>query len=99
MIENLIETIEGFDWDEGNKQKSDLKHKVSNGESEEIFFNKPLLIAEDEKHSVNENRFFALGKTNNGKKLFCVFTVRKNLIRVISIRDMNKKEQVVYEKN
>jgi uncharacterized DUF497 family protein len=87
-----------FEWDKGNIKKNYEKHGVTNQEAEELFSNEPFIISEDTKHSVkNEQRFQALGKTKSGRKLFLSFTVRINKIRVISIRDMNKKEEVIYE--
>ncbi|WP_167884422.1 BrnT family toxin [Leptospira ilyithenensis] len=89
--------IEGFEWDNGNIDKNWIKHKVKPGEIEEIFFNEPILIAHDENHSEREVRFAALGITNSSRRLFAVFTVRNNKIRIISVRDMSKKERKVYE--
>ncbi|WP_168222679.1 BrnT family toxin [Leptospira vanthielii] len=90
-------SIEGFDWDKGNLNKNWLKHKVKAGEIEEIFFNEPLLIAHDENHSEKETRFAALGTSTDSRKLFAVFTIRNNKIRIISVRDMSKKERKIYE--
>lgn len=87
----------GFQWDEYNIEKNRKKHNVSPMESEEMFFNQPLVIYNDIKHSDNEERFYALGKTDKKRDLFVVFTIRKSLIRVISSRDMNKKERKIYE--
>jgi uncharacterized DUF497 family protein len=96
-MENLIlSNCEGFQWDLGNLDKNWEKHKVSNKECEEVFFNKPLIISHDPAHSLEEKRWFALGKTNDNRPLFVVFTLRNNLIRVISARDMNKKERKKY---
>ena len=86
-----------FDWDTGNSDKNWLKHKVSKQEAEEVFINKPLLLLEDSKHSRIEKRSQALGKTNNNRGLFVIFTIRNEKIRIISIRDMNRKEKKVYE--
>ena len=93
-------SITGFDWDEGNKRKSLEKHNVSQFEAEQVFFNQPLLIVEDIKHSQQEIRFHALGKTDNLRLLHITFTLRSNdsLIRVISARDMHRKEKTVYGK-
>ena len=55
------ERIEGFDWDDGNSRKSTDKHAVSQAEAEQIFFNEPLIVEEDMKHSSNDPRFHALG--------------------------------------
>ena len=87
-----------FEWDKGNIFKNFKKHNVTNQEAEEIFFNQPFIVIEDKKHSSDESRFQSLGKTNQNRKLFLVFTIRKNKIRIISIRDMNKKEVKIYEK-
>lgn len=95
-----FDLVVGFQWDMGNLRKSELKHSVSQLEAEEIFFNEPLLINLDEKHSKTEQRFLALGVSNAGRLLTSIFTLRENqtLIRVISIRDQHKKERLVYAK-
>jgi uncharacterized DUF497 family protein len=92
--------ITGFQWDIGNAYKSNEKHSVSQGEAEEIFFNQPLLIAGDKKHSLEERRYLALGITLVGRLLSVVFTLRKQatLIRVVSARPMSRKERAFYEK-
>ncbi|GLR62623.1 BrnT family toxin [Marinospirillum insulare] len=91
--------IIGFDWDKGNSRKSAEKHKVSQSEAEEIFFNEPLLVLQDSKHSNEEARFHALGKTDNTRLLHITFTLRntETLIRIISARDMHHKERATYE--
>ncbi len=93
---NLLTQCEGFEWDEGNINKNWLKHKVSPAECEQIFFNRPLVIQDDVKHSEAEKRFYALGRTDSKRNLFIAFTVRKKRIRVISARDMSRKEREVY---
>jgi uncharacterized DUF497 family protein len=92
--------ITGFQWDTGNAYKSKDKHGVTQGEAEEIFFNQPLLVSSDEKHSSQEVRYMALGVTAVGEFLSVVFTLRKQgtLIRVVSARPMSKKERAFYEK-
>ena len=87
----------GFDWDEGNTSKNWLKHQVTPSECEQIFFNQPFVAQEDLKHSKNENRYYALGQTDLKRYLFVVFTVRNNMIRIISARDMSRKERRVYK--
>ncbi len=91
-----IYSIDGFDWDEGNIDKNWVTHRVSNSECEEIFFNIPLLLADDKKHSQREERYYALGQTNANRWLFVAFTIRANRIRVISARDMSQKEERAY---
>jgi uncharacterized DUF497 family protein len=93
--------IQGFDWDEGNSRKSAEKHEVSQGEAEQIFFNNPLLVVSDVKHSDTELRLHALGHTDGGRKLHISFTLRGDgtLIRVISARDMSRKERLRYDQH
>jgi uncharacterized DUF497 family protein len=91
--------IEGFEWDKGNSRKNE-KHGVSMAEAEQVFFNMPLLMLQDMQHSNTEVRFHALGKTNLGRLLHITFTLRRagTTIRVISARDMHRKERDTYEK-
>ena len=91
-----LDHLIGFDWDEGNKQKNWDKHQVDYTECEQVFFNKPLIISEDTKHSSQKQRYYALGQSDISRALFIVFTVRSDKIRVISARDQSKKERMVY---
>jgi uncharacterized DUF497 family protein len=86
----------GFQWDEGNLVKNWVRHRVSASECEQVFFNTPLVTAADEKHSGSEARYFALGATDEGRLLFVVFTIRRDLVRVISAREMSRRERKVY---
>ena len=87
-----------FDWDKGNMTKNLNKHNVTVQESEEIFSNEPFILIEDIEHSTSkEQRFKALGKTRSDRKLFVSFTIRENKVRVIPIRNMSKREEVIYE--
>ena len=92
-------SAEGFEWDAGNALKNAGKHSVSASEAEQVFFNDPLLLLEDIVHSQQERRIHALGKTNQGRLLHITFTLRQNgkLIRVISARQMSRKERMRYE--
>jgi len=87
----------GFEWNKFNKKKNLIKHKVYYKECEEVFFNKPLIFFQDQKHSLKEKRLGVFGQTNQKRLLTIIFTVRNNQIRVISARDQNKKERRNYE--
>ncbi|NOX92027.1 MAG: BrnT family toxin [Gammaproteobacteria bacterium] len=98
MIIDLSECV-GFQRDEGNARKNWNKHQVTCTECEQPFFNQPLLIEDDVAHSASkELRYYVLGKTDADRLLFVVFTIRENHIRVISARDMSRRERRVYEK-
>lgn len=88
--------LEGFEWDKGNLDHI-KKHNIRYEDCEEIFNNKPLLVRKDIGHSQVEKRFEVLGKTNAGKKIFLVYTMRKEKIRALSARDQSKKERSYYE--
>ncbi|MDX8414277.1 MAG: BrnT family toxin [Mariprofundales bacterium] len=96
----ILKHVVGFDWDVGNERKSVKKHGVSKESAEQIFFNQPLLVIEDQQHSEMELRFHALGVTDSCRYLHITFTLRYNgtKIRVISARDMHRKERSAYEK-
>ncbi len=93
----IIKKVVGFEWDNGNKGKNLLKHQIKNEECEEVFFDQNKKILKDNIHSIKEERYILLGKTKKQKLIFLVFTIRKNQIRVISARDLNKKEYKLYE--
>ena len=95
-MEKIFEQFAGFQWDKGNIDKNLIKHNVENWECEQVFFNRPLIVLDDPKHSVSENRWAAFGKTDTERFLVVIFTKRKNLIRVISARDMDKRERKFY---
>jgi len=95
-ITDRLHDCTGFQWDKGNIAKIWERHKVTPAECEQIFFNMPLIAAEDTKHSKTEVRYYVLGQTDLGRRLFAVFTLRDQLIRLISARDMNRKERKEY---
>lgn len=88
--------FDGFDWSGGNSDKNWDRHQVTPLEAEQVFFNTPLLTGDDPAHSDKENRFFALGQTDEGRELFVAFTMRARRLRVVSARDMSRKERRMY---
>lgn len=85
-----------FIWDHGNAQKN-KKHGVANSESEEVFFDENKAMLRDTLHSEGEERFIIIGRTKKARLLFVVFTMRDKKIRIISARDVNKREVHLYE--
>jgi uncharacterized protein len=96
-MEKPFDSVTGFEWDRGNLDKNLLKHRVTSGESEQVFFNRPLVVLEDLSHSRDESRLAAFGLTDSGRHLMVIYTIRRFRIRVISARDMNRKERRLYE--
>jgi uncharacterized DUF497 family protein len=95
-LEELVEECEGFQWDAGNSGKIWERHRVAPSKCEELFFNRPLIVGQDEQHSAAEQRIYGLGQTDAERLLFVVFTIRGRLIRVISARDMSRTERRIY---
>lgn len=95
---DLFKKVKAFEWDSGNIDKNWKKHRVANKESEEAFLDKFLLTGRDIKHSTLEVRHLLYGQSKKGKYLAISFTFRFNFIRIISARQMNKKEIINYEK-
>lgn len=89
--------ITAFNWDEGNKEKNWERHRVSDEECEEVFFDPHKRILEDAVHSADKERYILLGQTRSTRLLFVVFTLRGNKVRVISARDLNKREKKLYD--
>ncbi len=94
----LFKKLTGFTWDSGNREKNEIKHKVTIQEAEEIFFDSHYILLKDQLHSGKEHRFNIIGITKAGRLLTVTFTVRKLMVRVISARPAAKKERLIYEK-
>src|ERR1039457_4073206 len=89
----------GFDWDESNVQKNWESHRVTPEEAEDLFFYDPFALRSDSAHSRREKRYCPLGKTAQARTLFVAFTIRRKLIRVISVRDMSRREDEEYQRH
>ncbi len=94
---NALKGVVGFDWNEANIEHI-AEHDVTPIEAEEVFSDEENVLDEDIAHSVVEKRFLIIGKTEKGRLLYQIFTRRGDNIRVISSRDINKKEVHFYEK-
>ncbi len=97
-LKKFIFQLKEFDWDKGNKAKNLIKHKVTTNECEEVFLNAPIIEKIQINEKQKEKRYYALGVTNSNRKLTLIFTVRNDRVRVISARDMSRKERKEYEK-
>ncbi len=96
-LKKFIFILNKFDWDKGNREKNLIKHKVTTSECEEVFFNTPVIEEIPGNNKQGEQRYYALGITNKGKKLTIIFTVRNDKIRVISARSMSRRERKGHE--
>ncbi len=95
-MKRVVRGLKGFQWDEANWRKSELKHGVAAAEAEEVLLNDPVCQI-DERHARHEQRYLALGVTNGRRHLLVAFTVRRSVVRLISARPMSRRERVAYE--
>ena len=95
---NPLDACTGFEWDEANAHNNWERHRVTPEEAEYVFFNEPLVVRSDVRHSKQEKRYYALGQTSGARRLFVAFTIRRSLFRVITVRDMNRREKDAYAK-
>lgn len=98
-VADTLDGCTGFEWDEANISKNWDRHRLTPEEAEDVFFQGPLVVRNDIRHSGSEKRYYAIGQTSAERRLFIAFTVRRKLIRVISVRDMNRKEAAIYAKH
>jgi len=97
LLPEYFPGLTGFQWDAGNSEKNWLAHEVTPAETEQVFFNRPMLVIPDLEHSQAEARYYALGRTTVGRRLTVVFTPRAGLVRPIMARDMSRRERRRYE--
>lgn len=86
-----------FQWDVGNQEKNWIKHRVTNAECEEVFFDPHKRILGSALHARDETRYALIGQTQGDRLLIAVFTMRGHTVRVISARDVNRRERGLYE--
>lgn len=96
LIPEFFPDVDGFQWDEGNSSKIWKRHQVSQTEAEQVFVNRPVVVIDDPGHSEVEARYFAFGRTDAGRLLTVVFTLRSSFLRVISARPMSRRERRRY---
>lgn len=96
LLPEFFPGVTGFQWDEGNSDKNWRRHGVTQAQAEQVFYNRPVLVIEDPKHSAQEVRYFSLGRVDAGRELMVAFTLRGSLLRVISARPMSRQERRIY---
>lgn len=97
LIPEFFQGVEGFEWDEGNSSKNWKRHQVSQTEAEQVFLNRPVVVTAAGVRPKTERRQFAFGRTEAGRLLAVVFTIRGPVLRVISARPMSRRERSSYE--
>ena len=86
-----------FEWDETKNESNVEKHGVDFKEAATIFADSFSYTFDDPAHSDEEPRFLTFGLTSTGKLLLVSHTDREDNIRIISARELTKKERKFYE--
>ena len=81
-----------FVCDEAKQRQNSRKHGVDLLEASAVFFDPLAFINHDLEHSVGEDRFYILGRSEGGRLLFVSYTVRGEAVRIISVRRATKQE-------
>ena len=83
-----------FKWDSQKNDLNQLKHHISFETAVHIFDDPYYIEIYDSEHSMEEDRYIALGFVND--VIFVVFTKRKDYIRLISARLATESERRLY---
>jgi uncharacterized protein len=86
-----------FEWDPNKAKKNKKKHGMSFDEAATVFFDPLSMNYEDPDHSYEENRYIIIGLSNFGRLLFVSHVERGDIIRIISARELTRKERKQYE--
>lgn len=86
-----------FEWNEDKAEINLQKYNVSFYEAAAVFDDPFAVVADDKEHSINEQRFFIIGYSNNNRLITLSYTERSKKIRIISARLANKFERNLYE--
>ena len=70
-----------FEWDDNKNLDNMQKHNISFEEAQMAFFDSKRVIIKDDKHSLDEDRYFCLGEVEKGI-VTVRFTMRNNNIRI-----------------
>jgi len=91
--------IDEFVWLPDIIQKLEAKHRLSQDEVEEVFFNAPKYRFVESGHRPGEDVYSAGGQTNGGRYLI-VFFLHKigNDALILTARDMDSKERRRHER-
>lgn len=86
-----------FEWDEANEEHI-ARHGVSPEEAEEPFFD-PARMRVDVYSTATERRRGLLGRTEEGRLLFVVYTRRAGAVRVVTARDASERHHRRFDRN
>jgi hypothetical protein len=91
--------VDEFIWDTRKDESNIKKHGVSFMEARTVFYDTQFRLLNDETHSQDEERFIAIGVSENIRLLMvCHCYKENNLTRIFSAREADKQEKLTYMK-
>lgn len=84
-----------IEFDPAKNSANIKKHGIALGEGASALLD-PLALVKEDRDSEGEQRLVALGMSNQGRLLVVVYTVRGEVVRVISARRATKTEGKYY---
>jgi uncharacterized DUF497 family protein len=88
-----------FEWDSRKASENRRKHGVTFEESATVFGDPLAVVFKDEDHSIGERREIMIGHSDEHRLLLVSFTERGDKIRIISARNVTKRERRDHEES
>ena len=88
-----------FEWNEGKATTNLSKHGVSFDEAKTVFDDSLYVDFYDPNHSYDEHRYIIVGQLQKGRLLIVSYMERSNVIRLISTREVTRRERKAYEES
>ena len=86
-----------FEWNPRKADVNSRKHRVSFVEAATVFGDDLAITVPDPDHSIGEDRYITIGWSNRHRLLMVAHADRENRIRIISARELTRREQKAYE--
>ena len=86
-----------FEWHHKKAEVNAKKHNVSFDEAVSCFYDAAQIVFYDPEHSKDEDREIMIALSESNRLLLVCYTIRNDLIRLISARLATKREVKQYE--
>ena len=87
-----------FEWEKNKAEANFSKHGVSFNEAKTIFADPLYIDFYDPDHSDDEDRYIIIGESKRRRLLMVSYTEREHKTRLISAREVTRREREYYEK-
>lgn len=86
-----------FEWDPTKAETNLKKHGVSFDEASSVFDDPLFITLYDVDHSVEEDRYITIGRSNRNRLLLVAHNEDEEIVRIISARKATNRERQFYE--